>query len=155
MLRAEAVISGDIPQPLFLMLSNRQITNPRLPDVSKLIRPSNVPEDIWRISTKSSYIESYPHPPYLSTSYCSGNFEKGNPKNHLVIVEATAWKWKSAEETVYGYGVWQVDDDLCVPISDWMEPQLLPKTYKFGTNHVKVRNISSHSICPSCHEGVS
>lgn len=151
MSRVETAVLRNIPHSLLMMLSNHQITNPTLPDIKSLSRPLHVPEDIWNISTKSSYIESFPHPPYLSTAYCSGNPKIGNSKNHLVIVEATAWKWKSAAETGFGYGLWQVDDALCVPISEWMEPQRLPKHYKFGSNIVKVRNESNHGICPNCY----
>lgn len=64
------------------------------------------------------------------------------------------WKWRPIEETGYGYGIWASDDELCIPISDWMNPQKLPTQCRFGNNIIKVRNEDNHGICPECYEAL-
>lgn len=143
--------------------------NPDFFDPATLVKPCGVPDEIWDYpEARHRYVKDWPHPPFITTSPCSGNERIGNRSNHagrMVLVDPV-WREPRDPNNPDDYGEW--DFTNATILTDWLPQEKLPETIQFGElvrlpqpiatlEHQTyldyfspVEKGGSHSLCPEC-----
>jgi|GEM_PF-4221524 hypothetical protein len=143
-----------IPVDVWARVTSEEIAQSSIPDISQRSIPDGFTEEEWSlygVGHEHSYFEDWPHPPSISTVFCSGS--KVNNKDHAAKLVLSILKWAPPGESedkkrIKGIGMWV--KDVSIQLTSYISSEILPESVTFGEMSIPVYVAPATGMCEEC-----